>query len=297
MSIPARPSQALHEGPAESCVINGINCGWLNCTPTSFAMGLDKATLGRTRLVGCDIRRLTGDVIGGTNLSQCAAVLKVEYGMAVEVRTGSSVCSPGYGAVQLHSGRAIVLQGNAGVLVGTAFRSTGGNVNHCIYVNEGRGWKSDGTPTEVLVYDPAADGRLAGWGRAATSPQWWPWALLVKFAAALRPWGDDDARVLGPGKWYAGIFPDTEPHCHLRFAGSVHAIPFPRQLTVHSPTVGRLVNVRSGPSRNYAVVRRLKTGAGFTAYQQNPSGQSVSGSRLWYGDHSGTLWIHSSGVR
>ena len=29
----------------------------------------------------------------------------------------------------------------------------------------------------------------------------------------------------------------------------------------------------------------------------NPNGQSLVGSKIWYGDHDGKWWVHSSGVK
>lgn len=299
MSIPARPLAALHEGPATSCVIHGQAIGWKNCTPTSIAMGISKATMHAKNPSPCGIRIETGDTSGGTTLPQCAAVADREHGVKLEVRVGANVCSPGYAAGKAAKGQGFALQGNAGVLVGTSHRSTRGNVNHCVYANQVRGGTAS-VPDEALVFDPAADGRTTSWGKAATSPQWWPWSLVLKFAAALRPASTDGGKtgaVLGPGKFYAGIFPDTEPHVHLRFVGSVRTSPFPQTLTVKSPTAGRKVNVRSGPSKTYPIVQTLASGTHFAAYQRNAKGQLLSGSRLWYGDHNGKLWIHSSGVK
>lgn len=299
MTIPARPHWQA-QGPASRCIIGGASFGWLNCTPTSFAMAMEKATLGRVRLTGCDVRRETGDRSGGTNLAQCALVAE-KHGVPVEVHSGSGVVSPWTVARWLHEGRGVVGQGNTSALIRTAFRSTGTGVNHAVYFNEGRGWKQNGSgqwyPTEVLAYDPAADGRRAGWGTADQGPSWWPWSVALAFYAALKPWGDNDSRRLGLGKVYAAMFADTEPHVHLRYAGSVRTSPFPRTLTVKSPVAGQKVNVRSGPSTSYGVVATLASGKTFTAWQQNPNGQLLAGSRLWYGSHSGTWWIHSSGVK
>lgn len=302
MSEPQRPVEQ-NQGPASRCVINGRALGWLSCTAYAAAMGIDKATLGRRRPSGCDVRRATEplDISGGLTLPQVAGVARREYGVACEVHTGSGVARPEYAAGQLALGRAMLLQGNTSALIRTAHRSTGTGVNHAVHVNEGRGWRTvNGVwrPDEALVYDPAADGRAVSWGsgRAANGPQWWPWAVVLAFAAALRPWGDNDPRLLGPGKWYVGIWPKTEPHVHLKYPGSVPTSPFPRTMSTYA-AAGRRVNVRGGPSTGYAVVHTLASGTRWIAFQQNPNGLLVAGSRLWYGNHDGTLWLHSSGLR
>lgn len=299
MGIPARPLRIVLEGK-ESCVIGGRQLNWTNCTPASFAMAVSRSTLGAKNPSACDLRIVSGDKVGGTNLSTIAAAAFEEYGVRFEVRDGSKLATPAYLAGQIRIGRSVVAQGNTGALVRTSFRSTRGPVNHAVYVNGGRNWTlhSGGVwlPAAVLVFDPAADGRKAAWGTAATGPAWWPWATFLAFVAALRPWGDTDPRTLGPGKAYAALGPDTEPHVHLRYGGSVRTSPFPRTMTVRPPSRTR-INLRSGPSTKYPVVRSVPRGAKLAIYQQNPTGQSLAGSRLWYGDHDGKLWAHSSGLR
>jgi hypothetical protein len=208
-----RPHIAF-EGPATACVItdsNGVKhiLGWTNCTPASFCMAIERSTLGRIRLTACSVRDKTGDVSGGTTLDQNAYVSQQLYGIPTDVHNGNNVALPAWTARQVQAGRPLVVQGNAGALVGTVHRSTQGRVNHAVYVNEVRGGTL-GSPAEALVYDPAADGRVAGWGTAARGPQWWPWVLVLKFAAELQPWGDDDPRKLGAGKLYVAVFPDTD---------------------------------------------------------------------------------------
>lgn len=293
MSVPARPKKLSAQNPA----ISGCKLGWLSCTCFAAEMGIEKSTLGAKDPTGCAIRTATGDTVGGTTLTQIATVAKNKYGVAVDVRSGSNFATPAQLGTALRDGRGFVLQGNTKALIGTAFRSTATAINHAVWVNEGRGWSGTvpSYPTEVLVYDPAADGRRAGWGTAAAGPDWWPWDVMLRFAAALRPWGDKDPRVLGPGKAYAGLFPDTEPHVHLRLAG-VRTAPMPLGLVVDPPGTATSINERSGPTTAASVVRTLPTGTRFTAYQQ-ATGQSIGGSDLWYGDHNGTLWVHSSGVR
>ena len=294
MTIPARPhyQPQVPRGQSNSCVLGGKPFGWLNCTPTSFAMAIEKASLGRLRPTGCNIREATGDRTAGTTLWQCRTVAENEYGIAVEVHAGATVTSMVGVARQLRAGRGAVLQGDIGVAVGTSFRSTAGSVAHAIYLNEVRGGSID-TPSQALVYDPAANGRTARWGTAAQGPQWWPWGLVVKFAAALRPNGPGTP-VLGPGKAYVAFFPDTEPHVHLTFGGN-RTNPFPDDLFGKKGTDDAARYVRPGPGLQYAHLRVLGVGARFGAFQVTHGGQ-WRGSDIWYGDHNGHYWIHSSGI-
>lgn len=292
---PLRPTRQL-QLPGCKCVIGGKCLGQLSCTCYAFAMGVARSTQGKQRPTGCHLRDLTNDTDGGTNQGQLAPVVRQHYGVVTEVRNGSNVASVSYAAGQLYRGRGFVLAGNAGALLGTPVQSTRGYVNHAVWVNEGRGWERNEAgnwmPSSALVYDPAANGAYKG-----NSPDWWSWALVKKFAAYLRPWGDSDSRILGINKMYATFFPDTEPHVHLRYKGSHRVSPFPKSLVVDPPgtSTGR-INVRKGPSRSYSVVTRLSAGATFVAYQATSEGQELAGSRTWYGNHDGSRWVHSSGV-
>lgn len=297
MSTPTRPTAALHEGPATSCIIAGKALGWTNCGPTSTAMGIDRSTHGAQRPSPCDVRRKTGDTVGGTTLPQNVAVAST-YGVSFETHVGTNVCAPSYAAGQARVGRGFILQGNAGVLVGTAYRSTGGYVNHAVWVNETRGGTAS-VPAEALVYDPAADGRTASWGKAATSPQWWPWSLILKFAAALHPWGDTDARLLGPGKFYCAIGPvsmttDAPPPTSgltLRYGGV--AIKPPQVKTIAVPA-GQRANVRTRPTTASTKTSSLPNGTKWACYQVTKTGQLLAGSRTWYGNIGGNRWLHST---
>lgn len=305
MGTPARPKKLVTQGPATACVIRGKALGWLNCTCASGAHGVSRNTLGTKNPSACDIRHDTGDISGGTTVPQVARAMETEYNLKVEVHTGSKVCTPAYLAQQLAAGRGAIVQGNCIALVKTPFRSTKGAVNHAVWFNEVRGG-TPGDPDEVLVYDSAADGHRAGWGRAATGPAWWPWDLALKFIAALRPWGDSDPRTLGHGRVYCGIFPDTEPHAHL-YHGAKRTNPFPDKCTTWNRDPKRSIRVRIGPGSGTTLAPRAKDKAGhyvnikvgetFNAYQVVTNGALLAGSRVWYGDHNGKWWVHSSGLR
>ena len=273
MGIPSRP-KFLIEGPAAACIVHGQKLGWKNCTCLSFAMGIDKSTLGRIRLTGCDVREQTNDWAGGTTIEQCAVVAEA-HGVHVEIHTGANVAIPYYAGVQLQAGRGFSLAGNC-----TALGK--GNVNHNVWVNEASGGTM-GNPANVLVYDP--------W---STGPAWWTWAKAKAFAAALHPWGESDPRLLGPGKFYCGIFPDTEPHFHSKFSGRATS-PFPDKLFGKKGTSQAARYVRPGPGLQYQHIRVLSVGAPFGAYQVTTGG-TWNGSNVWYGDHNGIYWIHASGV-
>ena len=264
-------------------------------------MGIDKSTLGKRRPTGCMIRTRTQDKSGGTTIQQNANVARVFYGVQVaqHVPGQLGVASPAYIAGRLRLGRAVALAGCAGELVNSRFRSTGGHVNHGVCSGRAAAGPRAATATcarprwRYGTRRPMACARL---GPRGSGPRWWPWSLVLEFAAGLHPWGLTGGPTLGNGRMYAGVFPDTEPHAHLRYAGSVRLAALPTDLVVRSPVAGRPINVRKGPSRAYGVTSTMASGRHFAAYQRTDKGQSLAGSRRWYGNHDGTRWVHSSGV-
>ena len=280
MTTPARP-RFQPQNPA----LSGDPLGWTSCTAYAAAMLVDRSNLGAIRPTGADVRRLTGDITGGLSLPQMVAPA-AHYGVTLEVRSGASSATREWVAAQLRAGRGMVVQGNTSSLLATPFRSTSGPVNHAVYVNELR---ADGL---ALVFDPAADGRRA---EIDQGPSWWPWQTVLDFAAALRPYGDRDPAVVGPDRIYCGAGPDTEPHVHLAHGGR-RTIPFPDRTNAYNANPRRRINVRRAPSLDAPIVARLTVGQPFAAYQV-AQGQSVAGSKTWYGDHDGRRWVHSSGLR
>jgi hypothetical protein len=265
--------------------LDGSRYGGLNCNCAAAAMALDRHTVGQKRTTGARVRQLTGDTSGGTNLLQVNAALGRGWGVYLTVRQGASIASFDN---ELHDGHGAILQGASSATRGTKYQASPTFAgNHSWYVNEGRGWRRISgvwVPTDYLVYDPLADGRRTG---IARSPFWLPRRYLLEFARRLRV----GSGILGYGKVYAAFTRDTEPHYHPRYGGA-RTKPFPDR------TRARLagVNVRSTPSLSASVVDKLGKGELFIAYQRTDTGQLVSGSRRWYGDHNGKRWVHSSGL-
>jgi len=181
----------LREGTLYSpCYLQNEDLSWKNCTCLACAMGMDCVTHGRIRISGCSVRNQTHDFEGGTSLPQNKDVAAL-YGIPMEVHTGSAVCSPFYAFYQNQDGRPVIIQGNT--------QPDGrGNVNHAILLLRSQGGEP-GSPTEHTILDP--------W---STGPAQWSTGKLKAFMAALRPYGQDDPRTLGPGKVYCGIFPDAD---------------------------------------------------------------------------------------
>lgn len=284
MGIPARP-HFQPQGPDSRCIIDGKQLGWENCTPDSVAMAMEKATLGRVYLTACAVRKRTGDTSGGTTLEQCARVAR-SLGVAVSVYDAGNLATPVQVARWLRAGRGVVVQGNTSALLShPSIRSTGGPVNHATYFNEVRGGTTD-HPNEVLAFDPAADGRTAGWGKADQGPSWWPWEMALAFMAALRPSSTDGGVTgtrLGAGKAYCAVFADTEPHVHLD-PNARRTSPFPDRVRFDEDNVPVFASADSDSTVRY----RRNRGALFIAYQQYDN---------WLGDHNGTHWVRKRQMR
>jgi len=250
-------------------------------------MATDQGSINRVTLTGCDFREYTGDKVGGTTLYQNAG-LSVRHGVAVEIHTGSKVLSVWDLATRIQAGRGAVIQIGTKPMLSTKHRSTSGAINHAVHVARVRGG-SLGTPSEALVYDPAADGRDRSY-HVATGPEWWPWSLVRECLAALQPWGEQDPRTLGHGKAYCALFPDTKPHVHLR-AGATRASPFPDRTRVDAKEVWRHQTPHYGTA-NRVGAKPLERNELFTVYQRITNAQG-----RWAGNHDGDAWVTESKLR
>jgi hypothetical protein len=269
------------EGPAGACVIDGQQLGWKNCTCLSFAMGIEKVTLGQVRISGCMVREeiVPRDTSGGTTIEQCAKVADL-HGVQVGVHTGSNVASPSLLALSIQSGHAASLAGNTQPL-------GKGNVNHNVWLNQTSGG-TGGHPKMAYVYDPWSEG-----------PAWWAWSKVLSFAHALHPWGEADPRTLasmGIAGVYCGIFP-REPSFISRYGG-VPTSPLPDHLKGKAGSSEVARRLRPGPGTQYAPYPQnplLHVGQEFVAYQWT-TGSPVEGTTRWYGSRIGDYWISQAGI-
>lgn len=277
------------QGPDDRCIINGHPLGWSSCTSYAFAMALDGTTGGKMRPSGCAVRRATGDITGGTTLRQNADAVMRLYGVFVATYTGANVLSPARVATLVRAGHRVVIQGDAEAMIGTPQQSTAGPVAHAIDLNEVRGGTVS-KPDEYLVYDSAADGRQRSY-HVDQGPSWWPRARVEKFAAMLRPNGPGTAR-LGPGKVYAAVFPDSEPHVSL-VAGGQKATPFPDRARADEPTVWVHSNRKKGAASHLYGVEEGR----LLCLWQYARGDEHEGSNWWGGNDEGTEWVHLANLR
>lgn len=283
--------QFQQQGPDSNCKVTVDDrtyyLGWDSCTMYAGAMAVDATTGGRLRPSGCALRRKSGDVSGGTTMRQMADAVMGLYGMYVEVHTGANVLTPQRVARNARAGRRQLIQINADAMLGTKFQSTAGAVNHAVMLNEVRGGTLD-EPDEALIYDPAADGRQRTY-HVDQGPSWWPWSLVKKACANLRPSGPAGAR-LGPGKVYVGVFPDSEPHVTLA-AGAVKSKPFPDRTRAEEEGT----RIRSEPYTNAKVLYRVKKGTLLVGHQY-VRGDEHEGSTLWLANDDHTEFVHTKNL-
>ena len=246
-----------------------------NCTMAAGASALYRVTNGRKLVTAQKLRDLTGDHVGGNTLDQLrGALAKLGHGDDFgAVRRGLAI---GTLYAYLRAGRGAVVQGSSIATRGTRWQgSTTFTGNHAWYVSRGVDFDSAGRPAYLIVFDPLADGRRAG---IAKSPLKLPRNLFEKFLAYL----DFGTERLGYGQAYALVTKVTTTHRHATSGGVYVRMKI---------SVKPGYNVRSRPGGK--VLRKTKAEA-FDVWQKLSTGPSVGGSRVWYGDHSGTRWVHAS---
>jgi hypothetical protein len=145
---------------------------------------------GKTKVMtGEQVRRLTGDTVGGTNLAQVDAALLKGW----NVNLATTFRLPWADFVKaIDSGKGAILQGGYGPIADSRFDAGGGfRGNHAVTVLPG--W---------LVMDPLADGRRSGIYRYHGEA--YPKSLLLDYAGKL----DLGSYHLGAGLVYASLTHD-----------------------------------------------------------------------------------------
>lgn len=104
---------------------------WANCTMASGAMMLDFHTQGKVQKWGGELRKLSGDTSGGTNLDN----LKTAWGKLGYTFIDRRGYSWGQAMADLKNGRGLVLQGDYDVLLGGHSCQATFDGDHAIYAN------------------------------------------------------------------------------------------------------------------------------------------------------------------
>lgn len=77
----------------------------------------------------------------------------------------------------------------------------------------------------------------------------------------------------------------------LRFGARKLAKPVAKRIRVPK---GRKANVRTAPRTNARITSHLASGSTFGAWQVTTKGQELAGSSRWFGNRTGSRWVHSS---
>jgi hypothetical protein len=244
----------------------------------SAATAIDRHTLGRIRTTGAKMRSCQDDQWGGTDLINAQTAWRRCFSQYLDVRlkiTWSTFIS------SLRAGRGAILVGWYSYIPRQYRGQDSANFGHAIYINEVRA--SDGA---LLMYDPLKN-----------FPVWVPQIYIKRFAGNLRL----RTGVLGYGYAQAGFTRDTEPApgttpppptttVTLRYGG-VRITP-----NLYEAKVAARQR-RSPYIRTDNTIRTVKLGTDFKAWQRTNSGTNVGGSRVWYGNQYGNVWMHSSVLR
>jgi hypothetical protein len=244
------------------------------------------------------LRYLSGDRSGGTNLAQASLLAQRYYGVSLQVRYRYSWTDF---RNRLKEGRGVILQGQYDAWSRTKWDGSGTfRGGHGVYVNEVR-YNKTYSRYEYLVYDPLWDGRRSG---ILKGPQWMPEYYLKKFAGALIVAG----RRIGLGLTYCAYTRDTESASAFATVGGTTTTTTTTQTvklrtdfkaTAHTATYYSRyegARVRTSPRAGASVAYLLPKNYFFKARQKTTIGDSISGSRTWYGDWSGTRWVVSGNL-
>lgn len=245
-----------------------------NCTMASAATAIDRHTLGTIKTTGARMRSCQGDKVGGTDLIDARDAWSNCWGQHLDVRLKISWSTF---IAALKAGRGAVLVGWYSKIPVQYRGQVSANYGHAIYINEVR--PTDGA---LLMYDPLRK-----------NPVWVPQIHIKRFAGAMRTtigpigYGFAQAAFTKVTSIVAPPAPSPAPTVKLRYGGVKIA---PNTFAAAAPARQR----RSPYIRRDNTVHVVVKGTKFKTYQRTNSGTNVGGSKVWYGDITGTLWMHKS---
>lgn len=273
------------------CQFDGSSDQGSACVPTSCANGVAASTGGARRPAGVTIHRLIPQseesdphVPGWSIVDADRAMAKI----GIPFTIGDSSNGFDHLTASHNSGHYVILQGDSDHF-SNATCSGAFDGDHCVGIH----------PRETVINGVEhwwLDDPICKTGR------WERPAVLKAYAA------DFAARV---GGWRWGQFDHIVPQTSV-------AVPVPPAVTLryggvasHGTKIirvpaGRYANVRTRPTSAASLVagrsgsplnggpRTLANGRKVEYFQVTRSGQLLAGSRVWYGDRSGTRWTHSS---
>lgn len=242
------------------------------CVPASAANGIDASTGGKVHMTSGEVHLLvpkaaeTDPHTPGWSLTDLDRAM-TRAGIPFDNRTGQ-----GWAAVVAawDAGLYVVLQGDSDQF-GDATCSGAYDGDHCVGCH---------CATRLV------DGLRQRWINDPICPsgRWEFEYVLHRYAAKF----SESIRF--------GVFPTPVPRAvvppspvTLRYGG--HRLVPARHKRISVPA-GRRANVRAKPTTRSAVVTTLANGRTFTAHQRTSAGQTLAGSSVWFGDRTGTRWLH-----
>ena len=277
---------------------NGSELRSKNCNPSAAATLVDYVSCGKRRTTGAAVRELTGDTREGITLRQVASALERGFGVELDVNTASFASV----IVALRAGRGVSLCGSSNATRGTRWQASETFAgNHQWALTDIR--FEAGRPTDILVFDPLADGRRS---TIAKSPMWIPVSVVRKFASGLDLRSREEIaakrprRPLGQGR---ATYAVTDAVACMHAGPAPGAVKLRRLASRVNGGAGTsmvvvvsVARVRAAPSTRAPILGRKRLGQVFRVHQRIKS-QQVAGNPIWFGDGSGARWIHSSLLR
>lgn len=254
--------------PGNSAITKSSGCTW-----TSLANGISATTAGRNHptpdFVHAQVRRTeeTSPSTPGWSLPD-ADLAAMRLGFVLNNQTHS-----GFAAVKaaLAAHHYVLLQGDSDQF-GNATCSGVFDGDHCIGI-----WprtKVEGGVTYWLIDDPICP--TSRWERVS---------VIERYAEKL----DANVRFASFGLTVPQP-PPPKPAVKLRFGAK--ALPKPTVKTIH--VGGREANVRAKPTSQSRLLNTRKSGGKWTAWQVTNKGERLDGSSVWFGNRTGTRWLHES---
>lgn len=258
--------------PDASTITHRAGCTW-----TSVANGVDASTGGRLRPTPDQVHAMvpnaeeTSPTTPGWSIPDAVKAAR-RLGVELVDRSGD-----GWGAalLQLEAGHYLLLQGDSDVFTGGCSGEFDGP--HAIGIHPRH--KDEDGERWWWINDPIC--QTGRWERESVLR-----AYAEKLSAGIR---FASFTLLVPA--VAAPKPPAKPVV-LRHGARKLAKPVAKRIHVAR---GRKANVRTAPRTTARVVAHRARGEKFTAWQvTTDKGQRLAGSARWYGNRTGTRWIHSS---
>lgn len=243
-----------------------------NCTPASGANGANASTGGRVNKTGGAIRSLVPRWAETDPSNPGWSIPDLDKAMGKLVVGFDNRSGRGWSHLvsALNAGQYVVLQGDSDRF-SNATCSGAFNGNHAIGIHPAS--RVVNLRRQRWINDPIC--KAGRW----------------EYESTIRAYGQKIATSLRFGVYTTAVPRQAAPATTvtLRYGGVKLS---PAQNKRISVPAGQKANVRSRPTSEATRVTSLANGTVWTAYQVTKTGQLLAGSRTWYGDKTGTRWLH-----